>query len=389
MQVEPNKFDDEFMDKAWQQMAVILDKEMPVKKRRRFLWIWFLLGFGILVGAGIVYRMNTPLHQEPRKKEINNAVVIPTEQAQLNVLKENLKNSIIKNNQTSFNRIRPNNYVGNQQINGDLLSSFISKTLVKESENLSQITADTIQQFITAKETVVTKEQEITDFIPDVVIPLSSDSIKPIFFSKNEYSIATSINKARKNNFQYGINTGMYYASNQQNGMFGELFIKYKLAQKWQINVGSNYFQPIHLSIAASDEAAAMDSSSARGSLTTSSNEQDTKESKEFLMNNDYAFVQFPLQLEYKLSNRWYIASGLAWTIPLERKKNQNQLQEHFSSNPTISNELITPSPYLSWMLGTHYQFHPKWGMQLQYQHNLTGYQNSLLLGGINYRLGR
>ncbi len=391
MQVEPNKFDDALIDKSWQEMVAILNQEMPVKKRRPFLWIWFLLGFGGLVGAGVIYQMNTASNKEFKEKEINNATVIPIEQAQLNVWEEDLKNSIIENNQTSFNHIRPNNYSGNQRINGDLSSSFTPKTSAKEGKNLSQVVADTIQQSIIDKEIVVAKKQEITDIIPNAIIPLSSSSIKPILFSKNEYNITTSSYKIRKNNFKYGINTGIYFASNQENGVFAGFSLAYKLAKKWQINVGSDYFKPIILNYSINDEAVEVDNSSGRGSVTTTANEQDqdSKENKELFINNNYAFIQFPIQLEYKLFNRWQIASGMALTIPLENSTTTNQLQEHFSTNPPFSRQLIQPSPSLNWMLGVHYQLHPKWAAQLKYQNNLTGYRNSLWLGGINYRLGK
>ncbi len=389
MQVEPNKFDDVFTDKAWQQMAVILDKEMPVKKRRPFLWIWFLLGFGGLIGTGIVYQMNATLNQESKEKEINNPTVIPIEQAQLPILKEDLDYSITENRKASIKNIRPNNYIGIQQVNGDLSSSFTAKTYFKEDKNLSQIAVDTIQQSIITKENNLVQEQEITDIIPNVVIPLSSSSIKPIFFSKNEYNITTPIHKIRKNNFQYGVNAGMYFASNQKDGLFGGFSLAYKLAKKWQITIGSDYFMPTILNTSANDEAAKMDSSSGRGGVSITANEQDAEKNEELLINNDYSFIQFPIQLEYKLFNRWQIASGLAWTIPLGNSDDQNQLQEHFFTNSTANPKVIQPSPSLNWTLGVYYQLHSKWEAQLQYQNNLTDYKNSLLMGSINYHLGK
>ncbi|NJK82823.1 MAG: hypothetical protein HC912_02440 [Saprospiraceae bacterium] len=101
MQVEPNKFDDAFIHQAWEQMSHILDKEMPVKKRRPFLWIWFLLGVVSLAGAGFMYRMNIYLKQQPVKTEVPTSLV-PIEQAQLPIVEQNNNKSIIENNEENI-----------------------------------------------------------------------------------------------------------------------------------------------------------------------------------------------------------------------------------------------------------------------------------------------
>ena len=49
--MQDNKWDDQFEDKAWEEMRKLLDQEMPVKERRRGL-IWFFLLAGLLVAGG-------------------------------------------------------------------------------------------------------------------------------------------------------------------------------------------------------------------------------------------------------------------------------------------------------------------------------------------------
>ncbi|NJK82822.1 MAG: hypothetical protein HC912_02435 [Saprospiraceae bacterium] len=136
---------------------------------------------------------------------------------------------------------------------------------VNAKENKESL-IDNTTKILTTKATIIEKEQEITDvIIPSIFIPLNSNSIKPILFSKNDYPIAIPINKIKKNNFQYGINAGMYYNFNQTDGLFGALFVKYKLAKKWQINVSSSYFQPSALGNSANDEAVNMDMDGSSG----------------------------------------------------------------------------------------------------------------------------
>jgi len=52
---EEQLFDKEFVDRAWQQMHQLLDKEMPVRRRsRRLLWL-MALGFVFLCSGGMIF----------------------------------------------------------------------------------------------------------------------------------------------------------------------------------------------------------------------------------------------------------------------------------------------------------------------------------------------
>ena len=55
MDKDNTHIESEFVDHSWQEMAKLLDQEMPVKKRkRRVFWIFFL-GIGLLSIIGMVY----------------------------------------------------------------------------------------------------------------------------------------------------------------------------------------------------------------------------------------------------------------------------------------------------------------------------------------------
>jgi Outer membrane protein beta-barrel domain len=55
----------EFLDKntedlGWTQMSALLDREMPVaKRRRRFMWLWWLVGAGVLMSGVFLYKKTT------------------------------------------------------------------------------------------------------------------------------------------------------------------------------------------------------------------------------------------------------------------------------------------------------------------------------------------
>lgn len=59
MKKEEIHIDSDFIDHSWQEMAKVLDEEMPVKKRkRRFIWLWFL-GIGLMLGIVCEYYRHT------------------------------------------------------------------------------------------------------------------------------------------------------------------------------------------------------------------------------------------------------------------------------------------------------------------------------------------
>jgi len=70
MDKEKQQLDTKFIDQSWQNMSELLDKEMPVQKRkRRFIWLWFL---GLTALSVIVYAYHSDLFS---KKNINHKII--------------------------------------------------------------------------------------------------------------------------------------------------------------------------------------------------------------------------------------------------------------------------------------------------------------------------
>ncbi len=70
MDKEKQDIDTQFIDQSWQNMSELLDKEMPVQKRkRRFLWVWFL-GLVALITAVWMYHYNFGNNQKDAPKII-------------------------------------------------------------------------------------------------------------------------------------------------------------------------------------------------------------------------------------------------------------------------------------------------------------------------------
>ena len=69
MQANMNK-NQELMDRGWQHMSVLLDREMPQAKRRRRVFAWWFVAAGItLVLSGWGYYALQP--ETPAKHEQN------------------------------------------------------------------------------------------------------------------------------------------------------------------------------------------------------------------------------------------------------------------------------------------------------------------------------
>ena len=67
--------DEQFLDHAWSEMQELLDQEMPVeeKKKRRFLWLWFVMPLLVLGGLGVYWTIGndkpSSLPKEQKREE--------------------------------------------------------------------------------------------------------------------------------------------------------------------------------------------------------------------------------------------------------------------------------------------------------------------------------
>ena len=90
MNKEKEHIDSQFINHSWQEMSKLLDKELPVKKKkRRFIWVWFF-GFGLLVSALTFQYFNQKNNINPKSIEENSNTIIASK-------KRNQQSNIIQN----------------------------------------------------------------------------------------------------------------------------------------------------------------------------------------------------------------------------------------------------------------------------------------------------
>ncbi len=85
-------------DKGWQDMRIILDREMPQdKKKRRFFWWYYAAGFGLVITSCILYfNKNNSSNFLIKNEFVSNNVALNTESQIANSLPSNkLENKII------------------------------------------------------------------------------------------------------------------------------------------------------------------------------------------------------------------------------------------------------------------------------------------------------
>ncbi|MGE5357098.1 MAG: hypothetical protein ACM3PT_12765 [Deltaproteobacteria bacterium] len=133
---------------GWDQMNKILEKEMPVRNKRR-RWIFFLLLFGILSTAGVIisdyYLGNSPVNTELKEPEIkkNNAVRHHKPIASnLNHEDETrIKSDIYNKKSVSFTRnLTDKHFYHEESVNSQ------DKTLISESQKMGSQKSDKIKE---------------------------------------------------------------------------------------------------------------------------------------------------------------------------------------------------------------------------------------------------
>lgn len=99
MQDEKKRMNDKMVDRGWRQMEALLDRELPVKRRRKaFLWLWLCLGLLLIAGffymgmrdssAGITRNVSIAELEESRsesqeKSQIDDRVTVKSDNASI------------------------------------------------------------------------------------------------------------------------------------------------------------------------------------------------------------------------------------------------------------------------------------------------------------------
>jgi hypothetical protein len=151
-----NKKIKNIMNRNWDTMSAILDKEMPVTKKKRGLWVWFLLIGIMVISSAYLVIMNVHTEKmmdntlQPTETK-GNHVIANKYQSSNHILVENKPSKIKLSSTRNTDTPSRNNQIKNNQVSKSLnIESFTQNVMVhdtkKEGKSISLIDNENITQ---------------------------------------------------------------------------------------------------------------------------------------------------------------------------------------------------------------------------------------------------
>jgi hypothetical protein len=409
MQADPsNKWNDqEFEDHAWSQMSMLLDKELPVEKKKRRVVFWWLFaaGIGLLFIGGIVWSL--------QQQEADVLIVIGEEQVvKLEETVDMLKTDTASDlgEEIGSLGLPVDEEAEQEEVKQTVLATKQPNSRMPKSQGDSLKGMIEANQAITASDPPLESQQTVVEVINSAAIHVSdkeieqeqSTEITP--FSKVNSNVEHESKENQRNqqlleqlppNVAYSllsndklstpekaqqppsnshwivaINGGAIVPINHPSRLFLGTQLNYQLHSKWRIGIGANYIF-------------GRSSVSENDNLAFSPTEMEDTMGPEFdtmFASTDSSFIgessatrffQFPVAVAYQFHPRWQLSSGLAYLLPI-----QNQSESDLSATnvrtTTVTNIVDSSTSPVSnswqWQAGVSFQATTRLGLQVQYQ---------------------
>lgn len=418
---EKYNIDEEFMNQAWGEMEALLDKEMPVQKRKRRLAFWWLWGgVAASVAIALFYFNFTPLENYSKEniaikiieEQAINAVtndeiaILETAEAQIETFEKEeiepilpakttsskstgmaLNNTVIATGVSSTKSIpnppnTPQTGIENTPAKHTISIADIEEIQAEEAKNLIDAVIEITNTSIS------TKSKKIFDSV-DL---LTSGNVLPLAYpSPMELLAIKEISRPKKHQWRHGISLGwQQYFESKFDAQIA--YLSHFQRQRWQVSSGVGLSFPASLGFAndalQADDAfydePDMDTSV---DINTSREEEDmdttstTRDADfEFLDKNIYTNTNalvIPLFIRYNFNKLSVFAVGQA----SYHFNNDANLDGSLSQN-TTGQELETIKPW-NYQLGAGmgYQLGRNWTLDVSYQHRFRSSENAVLVG--------
>lgn len=417
---EKYNIDEEFMNQAWGEMETLLDKEMPVQKRKRRLAFWWLWG-GITASTALafIYFNFTPLENSSKKifpkkilkeQELNTATndkiaILETATKQIETLeKEKTPSLATKTPSSKSTGIASKDIVIANAVSSTKSIPNSPNLPQKGMENTPQKHAISIadieeMQAKEAKDLTVTIEMESTSAtstkskkIVDYVDVLLSGNLPQLSHSSNVELLAIKeISRPKKHQWRHGISLGwQQYFDSKFDGQIA--YLAHFQQQRWQISSGVGLSFPASLDFANDDllaDAISFDEPDIDSSVTTTSEAEDM-DTTSTVGESDFEFMDksiatntnglvIPLFIRYKLNKFSVFVEGQAF---YHLNSNQDSNFDAATGRTNMNNQEETTKPW-NYQLGAGmgYQLGRNWSLDVSYQHRFRTSENAVLLG--------
>ena len=260
--------DNGFIDQSWEEMTKLLDKEMPVKRKRRpFFWLWFL-GIGLVTSTLLVYNWEVdtatkkesptlPVQKEFPHKGVNN-INKPIEK-ELNKVVQSLKNEESSDKIHAFNfKNKPN--IASPKMNLNTIKDAGAGnelSLKKETFIFSELNKE--EHHSPSNTQLNNQEEKINHdfFIPKTLAnfnQLPKSSIAPLPLNSKIIPIEISFLRPKKS-WNIGIYAAMVYPS--LGGWNGGVYSSWQFHPRWSLFTSFGYTKR-KISSSTNDEALAL-----------------------------------------------------------------------------------------------------------------------------------
>jgi len=348
MDKEKIHIDEEFLNQSWANMSTILDKEMPVKKRkRRFAWLWLS---GLLVLTLVVFAyLNNPFNEEKVIVPINNKKTIESEKPKTKIVDHQLID--LKKESVQKTPISTSTKSTDTPNSVNVINAIKNLTLANPSESTKSIIDSEAGIFVDGSRLPIKTNR------PDNSLNKSTRNLNRSIENKSKLNIENTLNNQKftanfspiptlnfspfynqdlslsfptfplknKGSWHLGIYAGKTFP---KLGSFRSgLHVQKVFNRKWAIYFGLGYARRVTKISSNGDQALNADASSnnlpigipeMEDTLTGPSTNQDpfgTTFDPEFTATTSIAYqnfhyFEFPILVQYQLHRRWSLELG-------------------------------------------------------------------------------
>ncbi len=358
--------DNEFTDHSWNEMSKLLDREMPVKKRKkRLIWIWFLgIGLLALIGLTTYFQQDTPsilkslpipviknkvasnaenkkvTHQSAKSskstKKVSKSPVTTKSSDNISVI-STIKNPT-KNSPTAANVSTAVGVGVSPSIKNDLATNNASIT----SNNLTTNKSVLSPSF---------QKKEITDFFsinsltPSLLSIKSQETIIPVLPVKNRlkwrFGVYASVLSPKLGSFRSGLHANLIF-NPKWRFHFGMGYAKRISSTTSTTNNNQEFASPI----ADMEEMEDMSTTAGTGagpvpsSTNPNPNEIDLIDNQGIRFSN-FHYFELPFMVQYRIQSKFSVELGGSLSY-LHGYRYQYQAASFFSNNANLAGSFDT-----------------------------------------------